>query len=181
MKKIHYFLCLASVCFFAACGTTTTFKPKESYSEFDNTRNVYVTPHGTISKGFLDMEPSLLGAFWTESAPDNIVLIVTLFSQWTGITEINMNIDGRIIELKNKTSLTHLEGGYENNADMMKKSTQGFVTDIDTVKAILASTRTWLRVYTLDGLVEHGIIDGEIDSKAFNALKDFMALVEARP
>lgn len=180
MKKLHYYLSFTSVFFFGACSTTTTFKPKESYSEFDNTRNVYVTPHGTISKGFTDMEPSLIGAFWTESSPDNVVLDITLFNQWTGITEVNLNIDGRIVELKNRTNLTDFEGGYDNGYEMMKKSSQGFVTDIDLVKSILASDRTWLRVYTLDGIVEHGIIDGEVDSKAFNALKDFMALVEGK-
>jgi hypothetical protein len=95
---------------------------------------------------------------------------------YTGITEAELNIDGEKISLTrllNSTDMDHNDVGRPT-------STRAFATDIATVKKIISSKRTWLRIHTPTGYIEDAVIDGATDSKAYNALIRFIAAVEAR-
>jgi hypothetical protein len=159
----------------SGCGTKTGLSANVAYSGFDNARTVSISPHmnagnagpGTIGPG--------LGAQWNASHPDSVVLIVALFNQYTGITGAELNIDGEKISLAGSSNPTDMSLHYGSRI-----STQAFATDIATVKKIIASKRTWLRVHTPTGYIEDAVIDGATDSKAYHALIRFIAAVEAK-
>jgi hypothetical protein len=134
--------------------------------------------HGNISNGFFDMGLTGIGAFWSEISPDQVILEITVYNFWTNITGAELNIDGNIITLKDWGSRTDFEGGYSDGVALMKMSKHDFVVKKDTVYSIMNAKKAWLRVHTLSGVFENGIIDGEKDSKAYHALKEFIAIVD---
>ena len=173
MNKIITFLSIVSILALTACGTTQVLKPVEKYSDFDNRRTVYLPPHGNIPNSYTDMFISGIGAFWSDASPDILILDINIFNQWTEITEANLNIDGEIIALQKISGKTHLTDGGG-----VKKSNQTFHSNLQTIESIINSKKTWLQVYTSDGIFEHGVINGEKDSKAYNALKGFLMTVK---
>jgi hypothetical protein len=158
----------------SGCGTKTGLSANVSYNGFDNARTVNIRPHGTAETGSPFQG---LGAQWSASDPNTVFLIVAVWRQYTGITGAELNIDGE------KISLTRLSGSttdMDRNDVGRPTSTRAFVTDIATVKKIIASKRTWLRIHTPTGYIEDAVIDGATDSKAYNALIRFIAAVESQ-
>ncbi len=157
-----------------SCGTTTGLSPKTSRSGFDNARVVSIAPHG--NRGGWGVVGTGIGAQWSEAHKDDVILIIAVYdSAYTGITGAELNIDGEKLALTPTAYVTDMESIA---GDMIKKSTQPFVTKLDTVEKIIKSKRTWLRVSTPTGTLEDAVIDGATDSKAYHALKRFMDAVK---
>jgi len=173
-SRILLLICL-SCALISGCGTKSGLSADVGYSGFDNARIVNIRPHmcagnagpGTIGPG--------LGAQWNASQPNSVVLIVALFNQHKGITGADLNIDGEKISLTGSSNPTDMSLHYG-----IRMSTRPFATDVATVKKIIASKRTWVRIHTPAGYIEDAVIDGAIDSKAYNALIRFMTEVEAK-
>lgn len=153
------------------CGTTTGLSPKVAHSGFDNARTVRIAPHGNAISGMIGTG---IGAEWSEARKDQVILIIAVFNMYTGITGAELNIDGERIALTPTGTVTDMGSG----GDIMKTSTQGFVTPLETVEKILRSKRTWLRVHTPTGTMEDAVIDGAKDSKSYHALRRFMQSVK---
>lgn len=119
-----------------------------------------------------------IGAQWSQSSPDSVVLLIHISNDTVGISGAQLNIDGEIFNLKKTPGVTDIEVSGSNGV-YMKSSTKGFVSDIDVVRKILASERTWLRISTPTGYIEDRVIDGNKDSKAYHALKRFMHSIES--
>ena len=166
-------LALPILSFFAGCGTTTGLSPKISHSGFDNARVVSIAPHGNAISGMIGTG---IGAQWNEAQKDKVILIIAVFNADTGITGAELNIDGEKIALTPTEAVTDMESG----GDIMKISTKGFLTELDTVEKIIRSKRTWLRVHTPTGSMEDAVIDGAKDSRAYHALIRFMDAVKGK-
>lgn len=157
----------------SGCSTTTGLAPKVGHSGFDNARTVSIRPHGNAIKGMIGTG---LGAQWNEAHKNKVIIIVAVFNEYTGITGAELNIDGNKYTLRETQTVTNLDAG----GDIMKISTQGFIADLEIVKRIIESKRTWLRVHTPTGVMEDAVIDGTQDSKAYHALKRFIDEVEGK-
>lgn len=173
MKKLHVSTFVLILALVSACGTTTGLAPKSGKSGFDDARTVKIQPHANRPKSQLDFPMTGLGAQWNEASKDSVILIVEVSGEYTGIVGAELNIDGQKITLTDTGSVTDMFV-YAG----IKKSTKGFSTDLEVVRKILGSTRTWLRVRTPTGTIEHAIIDNGKDSKAYNALKRFIAEID---
>jgi predicted small secreted protein len=162
---------LLGVALLTGCATTSGTGPTVSRSGFDNARVVAIDGHGNACKGAVCTG---LGAQWSSHVPSEALLVVVIFNEIQAITGAQLNIDGQVIALTNMrdlTDLSHFAG--------MKKSQKAFAVPLETVRKIAASKRTWLRVTTPQGsALEDAVIDGTTDSKAYHALRRFLAAVD---
>lgn len=183
MKQI--FLMAVVVLMLAGCGATVGLGAKTTVSTFDGSRNVWIDTHGTNCG--MSMVCSQLGAQWTSSAPDRVILNVGTMGAYENINAAALNIDGQVIALQPAEALTHFgEAGGEPSGrnynpamqEALRTSTQGFVATTELVRKVLASRSVKLRVQTSEGTIDSVIIDGPKDSKAYYALQRFMTQVE---
>ena len=161
----------ASALFVAACSTTSGTGPDVSRSGFDNATVVRINPHGNACSG---MVCTGLGAHWSGKRPNETILVVTIFNSINAITGAKLNIDGEIHDLKVMETFTN----FNELGAATKESRKGFLVPTNLVRKITTSQRTWLRVSTTSGYVEDAVIDGQKDSKAFHALKRFLAEID---
>ncbi|MES1181139.1 MAG: hypothetical protein ABUL66_04685, partial [Verrucomicrobiota bacterium] len=97
-----------------------------------------------------------------------------VINEYIGVAGAELNIDGE------KFALTPLQNITDMNDDFgIKTSSRTFQTSLATVEKIIHSKRTWIRVNTPTGALENAVIDGDKDSKAYNALIRFMNAVKA--
>lgn len=174
MTKTARALALSSVLALAAlagCSTTSGTGPNVSRSGFDGARVVTINGHGNACKGMLCTG---LGAQWSSKNPTESVLVVYVFNDIKGITGAQLNIDGQTYDLTTMRPFTN----FSDFGAATKESRKGFLVPTDLVRKITASQRTWLRVQTTGGYVEDAVIDGQTDSKAYHALKRFLAAVD---
>lgn len=153
------------------CSTTSGLEPSISQSGFDGARVVTIRGHGNACK---DVLCTGLGAQWTSKDQTEAVLVVYLFNDIKGITGAQLNIEGQVHKLSNMRQLTN----FSESGSPMKESRKGFLVPLDLVRKITTSQRTWLRVETTGGYIEDAVIDGQTDSKAYHALKRFLAAVD---
>lgn len=165
MKKVFFGLVFGLIV--SGCATTDGMPASSTVSGFDGSRFIDIPPHGTQCRG--RMICPIVGASWNTkaSAP---VITVGLANKTIGIRSASLNIDGRLVELGQASTLTRFE-----NLAGIKQSTNMFPIAMADLEAITTSKRTWLRVVTMDGVVEDAIIDENGDSKAFHAIKRFVA------
>lgn len=169
MKTIYTIvLCFA----LAACSNKSGLDPSVTYSGFDNAKVVSIEPHGVACS---NMTCLAIGAQWNASKPSKAVIVIGIYNDYSIIKSAELNIDGEKIMIDDARTLTGLSSF---NAPMMS-STKGFAVDLDVIKKILASSRTWLRVHTVNGYIENPVIQPGEDSKAFHALDRFMKSVDA--
>ena len=162
MKKLGVFAAFL----IAGCSTTSGLEPTVSHSGFENATTVSIEPHGNACDSMICTG---VGAQWSSSKPEQVILIMSIFNDYSGITDVQLNIDGEKIQLQPTRTVTDL-----SNNSAIKTSTKGFVTDIHVIDNILSSQRTWVRVHTPTGYLEDAIIDSGKDSKAYHALSRFM-------
>ena len=155
----------------AGCSTTAGSGTNVTRSGFDGARVVTINGHGNACKS---MRCTGLGAQWTSKNPTESVLIVYLFNDIKGITGASLNIDGQTYDLSTMQPFTN----FNEFGAATQESRKGFLVPLDLIRKITASQRTWLRVQTTGGYVEDAVIDGQTDSKAYHALKRFLASVD---
>lgn len=51
---------------------------------------------------------------------------------------------------------------------------------INSIRKIVDSKRTWLRVHTTGDYIDDAVIDGSTDSKPYHALKRFLTSVDQK-
>lgn len=173
VKKIIFAISFMAL---AGCSGQSLNSVKTYNDNFDGTKIVSIVPHGA--------ECCLsVGAFWSAKSPDAVILPVKLFGAYTNIQSADLNVDGKLYNLReaaDSTSYT-LNGSQmiPVGAPLLQESTRGFVAPLSLVKAILASGKTTIRVNTLsDGSVSSVIKDGTNQSKAFTALQEFIGAVD---
>jgi len=126
-----------------------------------------MTPHQNASDRLI---PTGIGAQWSEAKKDEVILIIAVFHDHVEIRGAELNIGGEKIALTPTADVTDMKADLNN----LKTSTKGFLTTLHTVKKIVNSRRTWLRVHTATGAMDDAVKDGARDSKAYHALKRFM-------
>jgi hypothetical protein len=167
----------------AQAKAAITTDPVISRSGFDDAKTVTTVPHANTRSSSVLVNTGL-GAQWNAARPDDVILIVEIFSlknrqglpeaELTGITGAELNIDGEKITLQPTGTVPAIDDNF-----LMKEYTNGFETKLSTIDNILKSKRTWLRVLTPTGTVENAVIDNGTASGAYDGLKKFMAAVEA--
>ncbi|WP_439684889.1 Lipoprotein [Cupriavidus oxalaticus] len=162
---------LVVVAALAGCSTNSGTGPRVGRSGFDGARIVTINPHGNACKS---MTCTGLGAQWSSKNPSESVLVVTLFNETRAIVGAQFNIDGKVYDLSNAQPFTN----FSDFGAATKESRKGFIVPTDLIRRITASQRTWLRVTTTVGNYEDAVIDGQTDSKAFHALRRFLASVD---
>jgi hypothetical protein len=167
MKKI-LIIGLASL-FTIGCATTSGLNPQTAVSNFDGVKSVAITPHGAACKS---MVCPMVGASWLDNQPDNVGITIQLFNEIANIHSVSFNIDGEMITLK-PLGITRFDEAVGTNYSQVT-----MVTSYSFLTKILQSKRTWMKVSTSKGAHEVAIVDGTVDSKAFNALKRFDAQVK---
>lgn len=115
-----------------------------------------------------------LGAQWNSKRPADSVLVVSLFNEVKAIIGAQLNIDGKVYDLSNAQPFTN----FSDFGAATKESRKGFIVSTDLIRKITTSQRTWLRVTTTAGNFEDAVIDGQTDSKAYHALRRFLASVD---
>lgn len=175
MKQIMLSAAIAALTTLSGCATTSGLDPVVDHSGFDDAKTVTISPHGNDCDS---MVCTGIGAQWSEAHPDSVILIINVFNDTTAVIDAKLNIDGEVVELGKTRGVTDLEVSGAAGI-YVRSSSKGFITSIDTVRRILDSKRTWLRVSTPTGYLEDRIIDGSDDSKAYHALKRFMSKVDA--
>jgi hypothetical protein len=151
------------------CSTTSGTGAQTSVSNFDGVKSVAIQPHGAACKG---MVCPMLGATWLDNQPNNVGFSVELFNEIASIHSVAFNIDGQIIKVD-----ALLPTNFSPDVSV-KASRTSVLLPYSVLTQILQSKRTWLRVSTSKGTYEAAIVDGAVDSKAFNALKRFDAQVK---
>lgn len=161
MKKI---LIIGLLTFLTGCSTTSGTGALTSISKFDGVKSVAIQAHGAACK---DFTCPMLGATWLDSQPNNVGFSVQVSNLIANIQSVAFNIDGEIIKID-----ALLQTDFTQEAGLNYSRTS-IVTNYSVLTKILQSKRTWMKVSTSKGSYEVAIIDGAIDSKAFNALKRF--------
>lgn len=160
----------------AACSTTSGHAPSVQHSGFDGSRVVDIDPHGGICS--IAATCVNLGAQWSSTHPDSAFLRIQLTgAEYLAIQSAQFNIDGTVVDLQPGAQATD----YDSPSAVLRESTRAFVAPLDTVRRITTGQRVWVRVGTTSGTVESGIIDAGHDSKAYNALRRFIAQVDQKP
>jgi hypothetical protein len=177
MKKIiMFFLGLV----LTGCSTKIGFSPTVSHSGFDNSQVVNIVPHGTIPNSVFEIISISIGAQWNAAYSKDATLVVAVENEYTGITGVELNIDGEKMALTPIPGTTDMSSTSDATGGIiMRTSTRGFSITLESIERIIKSKRTWVRVYTPTGSLENAIIDGDKDSKAYNALIRFMNAVDA--
>lgn len=155
----------------AGCSTTSGTGPTVSQSGFDGARVVTINPHGNACRSMICTG---LGAQWNSKRPTDSVLVVSLFNEVKAIIGAQLNIDGKVYDLSNAQPFTN----FSDFGAATKESRKGFIVSTDLIRKITTSQRTWLRVTTTAGNFEDAVIDGQTDSKAYHALRRFLASVD---
>jgi predicted alpha/beta hydrolase len=155
----------------AGCSTTAGTGPRVSQSGFDGARIVTISPHGNACNSMICTG---LGAQWSSKNPADAVLVVSLFNEVRAIVGAQLNIDGKVYDLSNAQPFTN----FSDFGAATREARKGFIVPTDLIRQITASQRTWLRVTTTAGNFEDAVIDGQTDSKAFHALRRFLASVD---
>lgn len=156
----------------AGCATTSGTAPTSTISGFDGGRVVNIAPHGAACTEFFC--PGL-GAQWNSTRPDSAVVTVAIFNEIRGITGAQISVDGQATTWRKLTPLTN----FSRAGDPLKVSSADFSVPMREVRAIASGQhRVWLRVLTTAGYSEVAVIDGSTDSKAFHALRRFVAEVD---
>jgi len=132
-------------------------------------KSVAIAPHGAACKS---MVCPMVGASWLDNQPDNVGITIQLFNEIANIHSVSFNIDGEMITLK-PLGITRFDEAVGTNYSQVT-----MVTSYSFLTKILQSKRTWMKVSTSKGAHEVAIVDGTVDSKAFNALKRFDAQVK---
>lgn len=152
------------------CATTSGTDPKTSRSGFDGATTVEIAPHGAACTSALCLG---LGAQWRSTQPQNAILVVELFGGIQALTSARLSIDGEVINLpvvEKFTSFSTRTGA--------PSSSKAFLIPLPTVRRLAASTSVWLRAGTPTGFIDEAVIDGARDSKAYHAMRRFLAEVD---
>lgn len=171
MKIIKLLALPILLLFIVGCDTLLHLTPEAKIRSIYDPRSVLINPHGTEYNGGLGTG---VGATWIEHT-DKVGLIIEFYGVFTEITGAELNIDGR------KLALTPFDLPTDARVNSgIIKSTKGFMTDLATIKKILHSKSTWLRVETATESRENAIIDEGKGSEAYNGLVMFMKAVEEK-
>jgi len=168
MKKVLLVGVLGLGLVLGGCSTTSGLDATTGTSGFDGKRHVRIEPHGAACTSMIC---PAIGAIWIEDEPNLVGLNFEVVNDIRSIYSAELNIDGEVKKLTN-TSLTSF------NTKIGVSSAKIYTTDFTIVDKIINSKRTWVRLNTSKGYVEAAVIDGDKDSKAFNALKRFKRQVE---
>lgn len=172
--RIKQFAALAMCAALAAgCANTTGGDAKVSQSGFHQAAVVKIDPHGTGMMNGLSMQVITIGAQWQQQNPNTAVVLAGVYGEIIGVTGAALNIDGEIVDLKPIPGLTRFEG-----SGMQAQSLRTFNTSVDTIRKLAGAKRVWIKLNTTKGWMEDGIIDGEKDSKAYHAMRRFVAAVD---
>lgn len=168
----------------AALPSGAPYSPvKTSYSGFDNAKVVTVEPISNTQNSTVKLN-TVLGAQWNAAHPEDVILIAGVFSlkdrqgiaeaELIGITGAELNIDGEKTDLQPTGTIPVITDNF-----ILMEYTNGYTTKLSVIDKILKSKRTWLRVHTPTGTVENAVIDGGLESGAYQALEKFMVTVNA--
>ncbi len=161
-----------SIAVLYGCANTAGTAPTAAVSGFDGARVVDIAPHGAACTSFFC---PALGAQWSSKAPDSALLTVAVFNDIRGITGAQLSIDGAVLELRKTTALTN----FSRPGDAVKTSFADFAVPLDRLRAAASGQhRVWLRVVTTQGAIDAAVIDGTTDSKAYHALRRFLADID---
>ncbi|WP_458068671.1 hypothetical protein [Rhodanobacter sp. BL-MT-08] len=157
----------------AACSTTSGHRPTVNQSGFDGSKVVDIDPHGGMCPKITQTCIGL-GAQWSSAHAETAILRVELIGEYLNIQSVELNIDGVTTQVEPTNTTTD----FNNETGVLRTSDRSFVASLATIRSMAAAKRVWVRAMTDKGYVENGIVDASGDSKAYNALKRFMAEVD---
>jgi hypothetical protein len=167
---MKYIAALAMALSLAACSNTVGTSATESVSGYSGKRVVSIDPHGVDCSA---MVCPMIGAQWREESPKQAVMIIGVANAYEGITGATFMIDGNEYVVDDKVSMTDFD-----NLGSYRTSQAGFQVPLALINQITTANRAWLRLSTPSGYIEERIVDADGDSKAYHALKRFMAKVQ---
>lgn len=185
MKTLRFTIVLALLCvLLAACGATVGTAARSSVSKFDNSRDVWIAPHGANCG--MTMVCTMIGAEWNSAHPHDAALQVQVFGAYTAIRAAEVRIDGQTYVLQPDHDTTHfsnpmLNSGNPGLATTTEQSDRYYATTLGFVRRMATATDVRLRVVTGDGTIDSIITSADADSKAHHALQRFLAKVDGAP
>lgn len=162
---------ICSFLFLSGCSNTQGSSAKINRSGFDGAKSVSINGHSNACKTIICTG---LGAQWTTNNPDYAVLVVYLFNEIKGIHGAQLSIDNKKYDLQIMNTMTD----FNDLRAATKESRQLFAVRLDLIRQIINSRNVWLRIQTNSGYIENAVVDGDIDSKAYHALKRFITAVD---
>lgn len=155
----------------AGCTNTGGANPMIKYSGFDQSTVVTIARHGNACRAY---NCTSLGAQWTSNQPKRAVLDIGIFNEHSAILKASIRIDGELIRINNPVTSTEIEPFSSG----WKESYRSFLIPLSLIKRITTAKRAWIRVKTPSGFIEDAIIDDDVDSKAYHAMKRFLMAVD---
>ena len=138
-------------------------------SGFDNTKEVTLKPYGTSSCIGFGNQCVSLGALWRSSSPDVVALDLHTLGKFYNMTDLAINIDGRIIKA-NRINMAYdhkLTGQY-------KESFQRFAISKGDFDQLLSAQKVWFKISTIGGgYIETNLIDNGKSTLAHGGLIRF--------
>lgn len=163
---------VAALLSLAGCATTSGTAATSKVAGFDGARVVNIQPHGTACTS---MACEAIGAQWSSARPDSAIVRVAIVNEIVGITGAEFKIGDRVVRPVKLTPLTE----FNTQPGSLKESAADFAIGLADVRLIASGQqRVWLRVHTTRGYSDAAIIDGSLDSKAYHALKRFLAEID---
>jgi hypothetical protein len=154
------------VLFLVACAVSD---PDIYRDKFNGNNVVEIEPYKNTCE--YAVACSRLGAQWRSSAPEYAALLVRV-PGIVGILGLQINVDGRISTLDPIDSLTDMDTYY-------KWSTIRFLIPVETIRYIVHSQLTMVRIRTTGMTFDDQVVGGEDErSMAYVALKRFLAAVD---
>jgi len=175
MKKI---LVIAGLCaVLVGCSNQQGLGTTVGVDRYSGSRTVSIAPHGADCQS---MGCIAVGASWVESYKDDAMLNISLINTADFIKSAHLEVDGTMYELRNDKDLTRYSNPLVTNPGYTE-SKKSFLVPLDLIKKITTAKKAWIFVSTgSNGVMSDAIIDSQGDSKAYYALKRFLADVDGK-
>lgn len=152
MKKLLIAILVGGV--LGGCSVDHMTRAQTNVSSFDGSKQIYSDPAGAQQASLKGgIQPVAFGARWTDKVPDQTAVQVEFFHAITNLTNLYLNIDGKIYKFDPigvSTDFKHIHN--------MKISSREFMVPVSVLKQISAAKEVKYKVTTLSDGYREGII-----------------------
>lgn len=162
----------------------------ENNQSFDNSKVIEVSPNSLYAPGKTMGTPFMLGAIWSSSHPDFVGLEVKYnatigygSAAYTGITGIDINVDGRIQSFQAHALTSLNSSGYNPVAPTIYTHSENTIAiPYALLESMVAASDCRLRIHTTDGYEDVSFSADHIPggkATAITTIRPFMQRVDA--
>lgn len=135
-------------------------KAQTTTSSFDGSKTIKSQSMFAYSPKGKYASPLLVSGFWTDKSPDYMVIEAEIRGNYTNISDMYLNVDGKIRQIEVLKSLTKLSSPTAYSG---RSSTRGFMISVDDARKLKDAKSIKIKVTTVsDGAIEADLVrDGD--------------------